>query len=557
MELFTELSKVLILTTSLSVLAKILKQPLIIAYILSGILAGPLAFNILKSGDALDIFSKVGISILLFIVGLNLNPKVIKEVGKVSLYTGVLQVIFTSLIGYFISVFLGLNHVSALYVSIALTFSSTIIVLKLLSDKGDFQKLYGKIAIGFLLVQDVIASLILLFVSSGTSQNTSPNTITSLVIKFFILCVVLIVFNHILLPKITKYISSNQELLFLFSITWGLGLGSVFYLLGFSIEIGSLIAGVSLSSSQLAYEISSRLKPIRDFFITIFFVLLGSHMSFENLDKIIPQAIIFSLFVLIGNPFIVVIIMNLLGHKRKTSFLAGLTVAQISEFSLILATLGFNLKHISKDTLSLITIVGLITISISTYFIIYAEKIFEKVEFLLKILELKKNNHYKENQNQNYDTLLFGFDRVGTHFTNHFQKNNRCFLVVDLNPERALLLERKKLPYLIGDASDIDFLEDLNLKTVKLIISTIPDFQTNSLILKEAKRNNPQVTFITISHNNQEAQNLYQQGASFVSIPHYLGAKHITNLINKYGVKHNNFKNERQKHLNYLQKTLV
>ena len=340
-------------------------------------------------------------------------------------------------------------------------------------------------------------------------------------------------------------------------MSWGLGLGSVFYLLGFSIEIGSLIAGVSLSSSQFSLEITSRLKPIRDFFITIFFVLLGSHMSFDNLGTIIPQAIIFSLFVLVGNPFIVVIIMNLLGHKRKTSFLAGLTVAQISEFSLILATIGFNLNHISKDILSLITIVGLITISASTYFIIYAEKIFERVEFILKLLELKKNNHYKENQNQKYDTILFGFDRVGTHFTNHFQKNNKKFLVVDLNPERAKDLEKRNLPHLIGDASDIDFLDDLNLKEVKLIISTIPDYETNLLLLKEAKRNNPQTTFITISHNNKEAQALYSSGASFVSVPHYLGAKHITSIINKYGSKHSNLKNEREKHLSYLQKMFV
>lgn len=557
MELFIEISKILLLTTSLSILAKALKQPLIIAYILSGILSGPLAFDLLKSSESLDIFSKIGISILLFVVGLNLNPKIIKEVGKISLYTGVLQVVFTSIIGYFIAISLKLSHLSALYVSIALTFSSTIIVLKLLADKGDFQKLYGKITIGFLLVQDVIASFILLFVSSTNNQGSLEQIIINLTIKFTLLTTSLLLFNHYLLPKIIKYVASNQELLFLFSLSWGLGLGCLFYLLGFSIEIGSLIAGVSLANSQFALEISSRLRPIRDFFITIFFVLLGSHMSFDNLERIIPQAILLSLFVLVGNPTIVVIIMNLLGHKRKTSFLAGITVAQISEFSLILATIGFNLNHVSKDTLSLITLVGLITISTSTYLIIYSEKIFEKIEFILKLLEFKKNNHYKESQNQNFDTILFGYDRVGAHFISHFQRNHRRFLIVDLNPDRSSTLKQMNLPFLIGDASDIDFLEDLNLKDIKLIVSTIPDFQTNLLLLAEAKKANPQITFITISHNNQEAQRLYQAGASFVSIPHYLGANHITNIITKYGVKHNNLKNEREKHRNYLQKMLV
>ena len=550
MEFFLEISGLLILTVFTSIFIKFIKQPLIVGYIVSGIICGPLALNMLRSSDGLEIFSKIGISILLFIVGLNLNPTVIKEVGKTSVITGVLQVVVTASVGYVISLYLGLNRISAIYTSIALTFSSTIIILKLLSDKGDFHKLYGKIAIGFLLIQDIIASVILLVVSGSSSGDQS--SLSYILTKFIILSIIIYVINKSVIPKLFHSISNNQELLFLTSIAWGLGLGSLFYLLGFSVEIGSLVAGVCLSSNSLSFEIASRLKPIRDFFLVMFFVLLGSQLSFENIFQLLPQAIILSLFVLIGNPFIVIIIMNLLGYKRKTSFLSGLTVAQISEFSLILATLGFNLNHLSKETLSLITLIGIITIAVSSYMIIYSERIYNKIEFILKLLEIKKSPSNKEIGEQKLDTILFGFDRVGQHFVNHFKKNNRHFLVVDINPERISILEKLNLPYRFGDASDPDFLEDLNLENIKLVISTIPDFNSNLLLLSEVKKYNKQATFVTISHNQDEAKKLYQSGASFVSIPHYLGAKHITYILQKYGNKHNSLKNEREKHISYL-----
>ncbi len=558
MELFLELAAIISLATLVSIVIKWLKQPLIIGYILTGILSGPIFLHLLKSQNQLEIFSKIGISVLLFIVGLNLNPKVIKEVGKVSLITGLAQVTLTSLIGYFIALNLDLPKVSALYVAIALTFSSTIIVLKLLSDKGDYHKLYGKIAVGFLLVQDVVASLILLFTSSfSTSQNSSLQTIIiTLLLKAFLLGGALFIINSFVLPKFSAFLASSSELLFLFSLSWGLGLASLFYLLGFSIEIGSLVAGVCLSLTPFAYEIAAKLKPIRDFFIVLFFILLGSQMNLGNLVTLLPQALLLSLFVLLGNPIIVILLINLLGHKRKTAFMAGLTVAQISEFSLILATLGFNLGHIPQETLSLITLVGLITISGSTYLILYAENIFPKVEWLLKFLELRKPKATEHNQSDNFEIVLFGYDRIGQDFINTFTSLEKPFLVVDLNPNSIEQLTAKNIPNRFGDAEDLDFLEELNLSHVKLAISSIPDLHTNLVITRQLKLANPNSIVIIVTHDLKEAKTLYDEGATYVVIPHYLGAKHITNLLSRLGLDRSAFKEEREKHLEYLSKRL-
>lgn len=557
MEIFIELTFIITVAAVFAILARLLRQPLIVGYILAGIFSGPYFLNILQSEEFIELFSRIGITALLFIVGLHLSPKVIREVGKVSLITGVGQVVFTSVIGFFIALVLGIERIAAFYIAIALTFSSTIIILKLLSDKGDLNKLYGKISIGFLLIQDVIAIIILLLIPSfsNTSDPDIIYTIGLLLLKGIGILLVLYFISGFIMPKASKFTAASGELLFLFSIAWGFGLASLFYILGFSVEIGALIAGVTLSMTPFAYEIGARLKPLRDFFIVLFFVLLGSQMVFDNVNILIFPAIILSLFVLIGNPVIVVILMNLLGYKRRTGFMAGLTVAQISEFSLILAALGFSIGHLSREILSLVTIVGLITIVGSTYFILYAEKIYPFVENILKLLELKKSGKKEAGvASEKHEIILFGYDRVGQDFVNVFHKLEKPFLVVDYNPNSIKKLQAANILNRYGDAQDIEFLQDLGLHQIKLAVSTIPDLKTNILLTRGIREENKHAIVIVISHNVVETEELYKEGATYVIMPHYLGARYASNMIARLGLDAHAFKEEREKHLEYLEK---
>lgn len=556
MIVFNELAGILILATAVSIVMRLLKQPLIVGYIITGILAGPHFLNVFQSTEHIEVFSKIGITTLLFIVGLHMNPKVIKEIGKVSLLTGIGQVLFTTLTGFALAILLGIERIAAIYISIALTFSSTIIILKLISDKGDLHKLYGKIAIGFLLVQDIVATIALLVISSLTqSQNTDllPFSL-QLTVKGLLLFVNLSIISMYTMPKISKFIASSQELLFLFSLSWGLGLASVFYILGFSVEIGALIAGVVLSMTPFAYEAGSRLKPLRDFFIILFFISLGSQMVFENIAELILPVLIFSIFVLVGNPIIMIVIMNLLGFKRKTNFMTGIAIAQISEFSLILATVGFNAGHIDQRTLSIITMVGLITIPASTYLIYNSDFLYQRFEKFLKLLELRKNTK-KENRGDDeiYELILFGFDRAGNDFVSAFKKLDKSFIVIDFNPESITKLEESGIPYRYGDAEDVEFLEELSLNKAKLIVSTIPDAKTNLLLTKFVHEVNPKAILIILTYDKKEAKKLYDAGATYIVVPHYLGAAHITNIINKLGLDLSGFKEEREKHYRHLQ----
>lgn len=559
MHIFIEIGIIIFIATIVSSIVRLFRQPSIVGYILTGVVVGPYLLNLVQSTEYIELFSKLGIAILLFIIGLSLKPDIIREVGKVSIVTGIGQIVVTSGIGFFIMRSLGFEVNASIYGALALTFSSTIIIFKLLADKGDLNKLYGKISIGFLLVQDVVAAIVLLVVSvfgssSSVSGNATMFTILLLLkaIGFFIF---LYIMSRYVLPKLSVFFASSQELLFLFSMSWGLGLSAIFYVFGFSLEIGALAAGIALASSSFAREIGSRMKPLRDFFILLFFVLLGSQIILPDISSIIAPAVILSLFVLIGNPLIVIILMNLLGYKSRTGFLAGLVVAQISEFSLILMSLGLTFGHVSSEAVSLITLVGIITITGSTYLILYADKLYLLLKPILRFLEIRKHKIIeREQEATSREMIIFGYDRVGYDFVNVAKKMKLKYSVVDFNPISIQKLKNNNIPYQFGDAEDAEFLEEVEVPKAKIIISSIPDFKTNLNLVYFYRNYNKQGVIIVLAHNIKDAQYLYKHGASFVIMPHYLGANYASKMVEYNGVESNAFEKQKAEHLMYLEK---
>ena len=557
MTLFVELSLIVVLATAVSLVMKLFKQPLIVGYIATGVIIGPYALNILRARDEIELFSTIGVAILLFIVGLMLNPDVMREVGKTSVVTGIGQVVFTSLVGFFIVHALGFDTMTSLYVSIALTFSSTIIILKLLSDKGDTQKLYGKIAIGVLLVQDIIAILLLLVITiiggAVVFSSAVATEITILVAKGVATALLLYLAARYIVPSISKFVAGYQEVLFLFSLAWGLGISSLFFMLGFSIEIGALAAGVTLAASPFAYEIASRLKPLRDFFIMLFFILLGSQLILSQLSIILIPALVLSVFVLVGNPLIVFALMKILGYRARTAFLTGLTIAQVSEFSLILIALGYSFGHVSQEVVSLVTLVGIITIAVSTYLILYADKIYLWCKPMLYFFTIKKSDIVESPpEDTSAEIIIFGYDRVGYNFVIAAKEIGAKYLVVDFNPSSIARLVANNIPCRYGDAEDVEFLQEIGLEKAKLVVSTIPDLKTNLLLVDYYRSRNATGIIITISHNVENTRELYDVGTSYVVMPHHLGAHHAATLISTHRFNAGAFEMEKAKHVRNL-----
>ncbi len=555
MDMFTELSIILFLTVLISAVMHFLKQPLIIGYILSGIIAGPVVFNIVQSADTFSTFAQMGITFLLFMVGLNLNFRVIGDVGKTSLLTGIGQVVFTSLIGYSIIRFLlGFSNIISIYLAIAITFSSTIIIMKLLSDKKDLEALYGRISIGFLIVQDLIAIFVLTLISSIQRGNSVTGFAFESVMKGVGSIIVLILISLYIFPHMTKLIAKSQEFLMLFAISWCFAVASVFSYLNLSIEAGALLAGISLSMTPNHYEISYKMRPLRDFFIILFFVLLGSQMVFASISQYIMPAILLSAFILIGNPLIVMTLMGLLGYTKRNSFLAGLTVAQISEFSLILIALGVKMGHLAGEIISLITLIALITIAGSTYMIIYSNQLYRLLSRYLVLFERpgKKIDEHKYHKDENYDIILFGHDDIGYDITTSLKKIKKKFLIIDYNPKVIINLFKEGYDCKYGDVNDTELLDELNFSKTKMVISTIPAIDTNLLLIRKVKDVNKDAIISVVAQQIDDALKLYDAGATYVIMPHFLGGRQASTLIENNQLSLSGFLNEKVAHIENL-----
>ncbi|MGD8176059.1 cation:proton antiporter [Marinimicrobium sp. ARAG 43.8] len=521
---FVEFALLLTLAALFGVAARLLKQPLIVAFIALGIVCGPSVLDIIYSLDQIHLLSDIGIAILLFVVGLKLDLGLIRTTGGVALSTGLGQVVFTSLFGFLIALGLGFSPTASLYIAVALTFSSTIIIVKLLSDKKEIDSLHGQIAVGFLIVQDIVVILVMIVLSAlGQDGDGSMGLIVlGVVLKGALLVAVTGVMMRWALPSLTHYLAGSQELLVLFAIAWAVLLAAVSELMGFSREVGAFLAGVSLASTHYREVISGRLVSIRDFLLLFFFINLGAHLDLSLLGAQMGAAVLLSLFVLIGNPLIVMIIMGLMGYRKRTGFLAGLTVAQISEFSLIFAALGLSLGHISEDVVGLITLVGLITIGLSTYMILYSHPLFERLSSSLSLFEQKapfRESDVRVSTSRHVDAIVFGLGRYGGNVVRQLRKQGLVVLGVDFDPQTVKRLKLEGVDTQYGDLEDPDLAEQLPLHSARYVISTMPQLQGNLTLLKTLRTQGYRGKVVLTAHHSAHANTLQEAGADQVLMP--------------------------------------
>ncbi|OGG80469.1 hypothetical protein A3A39_04185 [Candidatus Kaiserbacteria bacterium RIFCSPLOWO2_01_FULL_54_13] len=551
MELFLELSVLIAIATAVAAVMRLLQQPLIIGHILTGLIVGPLLLDLIHSAETLAVMGEIGVAILLFTVGLHLSPDIIRRFGKVSFITGIGQVLFTTVVGYFISISLGFSSLESFYIGVALAFSSTIIIMKLIADKGELDTLYAKIAVGFLLVQDLIAILLLVGIPLFSTSSFTATSIGSFLLTGIALMGFVVLASRFFISKVNRFIAQSQEFLFLFAIAWGIGVAALFKGFGLSLESGALVAGVTLAALPVRHEISARLVPLRDFFIVMFFILLGSQMQFVDIQSVLPAALTLSLLVLIGNPLILMILMGFLGYRKKTSFQTGLTVAQISEFSLILIAVGVSMGHLEAQILSLVTFIGLVTIFGCTYMVLYSERLYAVLAPFLGAFE-RKDAFEPRMRHSGHSVILFGCNRIGADFLESLKTLDKHFLVVDHDPDTVSMLANSGIAVEYGDAGDIDFLGSINVSKTELVISTVPDPETNLLINRSIRSRNPDAVIMVIAHRIGDALSHYEEGVDYVVLPHFLGGKYASDIVIRFGTDKAKYATLRTKHIEHL-----
>jgi len=525
---FVEISAILSLAILIGIVGQKLRQPLIIMFLATGILAGPSCLGIIQSHDQIELLAQIGIALLLFIVGLKLDLHLIRTTGSVALATGLGQITFTSIIGFVIAISLNMPFLTAAYVSVALTFSSTIIIVKLLSDKKEIDSLHGQIAIGFLIVQDIAAILALVGLTTFGSSVAEGGSvyISALIIgaKGLTLLGVVALLMKYVLPQLTRRLAHSLELLTLFAIVWAVFLSAGSELLGFSKEVGAFLAGMSLASTEYRDSIGVRLASLRDFLLVFFFIDLGARLDWSTVGSQVGASLIFSLFVLIGNPLIVLVIMGLMGYRRRTGFLAGLTVAQISEFSLILAALGLSIGHITVQTVGLITLVGVVTIFISTYMILYSCTLYNFLSRPLKVFE--RRNPYREaaidtleEPATSIDVILVGLGNYGSGLAEYLLRRNKALWAIDFDPGALERWRNRGLPVLYGDISDPEIHDHLPLNKARWVISTVRSREMNLALIHNLGKKGYGGKLALTATNEEEAGEFKNAGAHLVFRP--------------------------------------
>jgi len=524
-DIYTEMTVLLLLAAAVGALGVRLRQPLIVAFIAVGILVGPSVLGWVSANDRVDLLAKLGITLLLFVVGLKLDLHIIRTMGPVALATGLGQVLFTSIIGYLIALALGMTPIAAAYVAVALTFSSTIIIVKLLSDKREVDTLHGRIALGFLIVQDLVVVLAMIGLNAlgETGGQSIGYAALAVLLKGSAFIVVIGLAMRYFLPRLLYLLSRSQELLVLFGIAWAVALATLGATLGFSKEVGAFMAGVSLASTPYRDALGARLVSLRDFLLLFFFIDLGARIDLGLLGAQIVESIVFSLFVLIGNPLIVMVIMGGLGYRKRTGFLAGLTVAQISEFSLILGALGLSLGHIDAETMGLITLVGLITISASTYLIIYSHPLYEWLSPWLNIFERKQPRREIDQgviaENVAAEIILFGMGRYGFGIAQALRARGCQVQSVDYNPELVRSGDAMGHPVLFGDAEDPEFIASLPLARTQWIVCTAREPHVSQALIHSLRVLGYAGRIAVTVHSAAEVARLEQAGADLVLVP--------------------------------------
>jgi hypothetical protein len=415
--------------------------------------------------------------------------------------------------------------------------------------------LYGRIAIGVTLMEDLMATVALLFVTAAGGGATLRD-FEVLLMRGILLGVGLAVMGVYIMPRLSKFFASSQEFLFMFALMWAFGVASLFEIAGFSIEVGALFAGVTLAALPYAQEISTRLKPLRDFFLVLFFVSLGERLGLDSIASALIPAIILSAIVVVFKTFVIASSLGRLSYTEQTSYKVGIHLSQISEFSVILVVLAQSTGLVSEHVTNILTVTALITIGVSTYLMHYDDKLYRSINGWLKFIE-RPNPKLEPRVNQGYKLILFGYHKGGHEFIKAFQEMRKRYIVVDYNPEVIELLDRQHISNIFGDATDYELLEEIGVHKAELVVSTVTDLDTNLLLVRHVNQWNPEGVFICHANSYDHAAKLYEHGAAYVMLPHFIGSEQMSSFIRKNGSDKQAFDRYRKRHIMTLGKVAV
>ncbi|HSL84231.1 MAG TPA: cation:proton antiporter [Thermoanaerobaculia bacterium] len=493
-EILRQLGLILLAAAGALLLARLARIPSIVSYLVAGLALGP-ATGLLPHSEPLELISHVGIALLLFLVGLELSLDKIRDLGKVAVAAGLGQVAFTAVGGFALAWALGFPPMEALFLGVALTFSSTVVVVKILDQKRELDTLYGRIAVGIFLVQDLVVIVALtLLAGLGREEGDGLGTAALGVLLAFAgmaaLLVTALLSSRYLLPPVFGWAASSAQTLFIWSLAWCFLFVVAAERLQLSLEIGAFLAGISLAQLPFNRDLRRRVHPLMNFFIAVFFVTLGARTDITAALDLWPAALTLTLFVLLGNPLIFLWIIARMGYGERTAFLTSVTVAQISEFSFIFAGMGLASGLIDQGVLAVIAVVGFVTIAASAFMILYNHQLYGWTRRLGLLRPFRARPESFEEAVEvrggpSGHVIVVGMNDLGRRLVAELCRRGVPAVAVDTDPAKLAGLP---CPGLLGDSEHSSVLEEAGLDRARLLVSTLKIEDTNNFLAYRCRR---------------------------------------------------------------------
>lgn len=537
-----DLGAILLAGVLFALLGRRLKVPSLVMYMLGGLVIGPFT-GLVEMEHTLELIREVGIILLLFLVGLELSLDKIRDVGKVALFAGIGQVVFTAAGGLVVCLLLNFTFMESVFLAVALTFSSTVVVVKLLDQKGELDSLYGRIAVGIFLVQDLVVIVVMTFLAGlGAASGEEgealalADTVISLGLAFLgmgVLLAFVLVASKYLLPRPFGWAARSPETLFIWSLAWCFLIVVMAELMGLSSEIGAFLAGLSLAQLKYNADLQRRVHPLMNFFIAVFFVTLGIQMEFAAALDNMFAVVVLSLFVLIGNPFIFILIISRFGYGEKTAFKTSVTVAQISEFSFIFAAMGMAAGLIGNAIMSIVSVIGLITIAVSAYMILYSDQLYEWCRRMRLLAVFKASEEEESVPEEGYSghIVVVGMNGLGRQLVKALHERGERVLAVDTDPGK---LEGLPGSQIIGSVDYASVREAMGLSRARLVVSALQIEDTNLMLSFYCQRSG--IPCAINAFDVSLIPDLLEQGVDYLMMPRVDGFQLQEEKLQELGV---------------------
>jgi Kef-type K+ transport system membrane component KefB len=562
--LLSNIGLVFVVATVFAFITKMLKQPLILAYLIAGVVIGPeIGFGWVEDKQTIELISEIGLILLLFMIGLEIDLKKLLSAGQTILITGISQFLLCVALGIGLAFLMGFapggGNFDWLYLAVTLALSSTLIVVKLLYDKFELTTLPGRITLGVLVFQDIWAIAFLAL--QPNLHDPRLATIFESFIKGAGLVLAALALSRYALPRFFCYVAKVPELLLIAALAWCFLVSGAADDLGLSREMGALVAGVSMSTFPYNVDVIAKVINIRDFFVTLFFVALGMTIPQPTI-AMVTTAVGLSLFVLASRLLAIFPVLYSLGNGLRASLIPSINLSQMSEFSLVIASLGLTLNHISSQLVAALTFVFAITSVLSTYLIAYNHEIQRRLAGLLVKIGFSPGGDFTlevaERQEEN-SIVFLGCFREASSILHEMELQSReansdgvlgRLLVIDFNPLVLQELKRRGIKCLYGDVAHMDTLHHAQIDSARIVACTISDAilrgTTNRRLVQQARRLCPKAQVIAAADSISSAVELYEQGADFVYVARLHSARYMAELIARAVEDEDGFKTFRE-----------